>query len=97
MKKSEIEIKAPIDFFKASKPAWIFFYSSSFLTSVADRIICYIMIYGYFSFFFIPNKVLYTKSSVANDMQFESWCQEICLIKRGWKKFDGKASMHYAD
>lgn len=25
-KKSEIEIKASIDFFKASKPAWIFFF-----------------------------------------------------------------------
>lgn len=34
-------------------------------------------------FFSIPNKVLYTKSSVANDMQFESWCQEIGLIKKG--------------
>lgn len=59
-KKSEIEIKASIDFFKASKPAWIFFYSSSFLTSVADRIICYIMIYGYFRSqikFYILNRV----------------------------------------
>lgn len=45
------------------------------------------------SFFFDP-KVLYTKSSVANDMQFESWCQEICLIKKGVEKSSTKKSIY---